>query len=29
MNKIEYVQIIEKALAGNVSPEEVRDTVAY
>ncbi len=29
MNKTEYVQIIEKALAGNVSPQELQDTVAY
>ncbi len=29
MNKTEYVQIIEKALVGNVSPQEVQDTVAY
>lgn len=29
MNKAEYVQIIEKALVGNVSPQEVQDTVAY
>ena len=29
MNKTEYVQIIEKALVGKVSPQEVQDTVAY
>jgi len=29
MNKTEYVQIIEKALVGNVSPQEVQETVAY
>lgn len=29
MNKTEYVQIIEKALVGNVSPQELQDTVAY
>ncbi len=29
MNKTEYVQIIEKALSGNVSPQELNDTVSY
>ena len=29
MNKTEYVQIIEKALVGNISPQEVQETVAY
>lgn len=29
MNKTEYVQIIEKALSGNVSPQELKDTVSY
>lgn len=29
MNKTEYVQIIERALVGNVSPQEVQETVAY
>lgn len=29
MNKTEYVQILEKALVGNVSPQELQDTVAY
>ena len=29
MNKIEYVQTIEKALVGHVSPQELQDTVNY
>ena len=29
MNKAEYVSIIEKALAGQVSPQELRDIVTY
>lgn len=29
MNKAEYVKIIERALAGKVSSQELQDTVAY
>lgn len=29
MNKAEYIQTIEKALVGNVSPQEVQDIVSY
>lgn len=29
MNKEKYVSVIEKALVGHVSPQELQDTVAY
>ncbi len=29
MNKTEYIQVIEKALVGNVSPQELQDIVSY
>ncbi len=29
MNKTEYVSMIEKALVGKISPQELRDTVVY
>lgn len=29
MNKTEYVKVIERALAGKVSPQELQDTVTY
>ncbi len=29
MNKEQYVSVIEKALVGHVSPQELQDTVAY
>lgn len=29
MNKTEYIQIMEKALAGNVSAQELQDIVSY